>query len=619
VLKQIITYISIFLFIALFVFGINYTKDKVFLFFAIEKSTNKLIVINKNFDLFISNNKRYENYDFIEKNIDNFNKIKKTINQENFLKDYNKGLEKSINKKITLSRKIKSYKAILNNSYRIINKLHKKGLSSELNKIFINSLLSNTVNYLSLEDELINIRNMRHRYQNKYDKYFLMHSQIIFEYHLKIIYTKKLIDNISLDKKLEDFVNHLKTYAKEEIKKAQITAFVLLVILFIFIIIYFKNVKTIKNANKRLSKFELTLQNSDIILMITDKNENITYVNKTFENVSKYTKDEVLGKKPSLLQSDMQDKDFFDNIKKIIYSGNKWFGQFINKNKFGEIYYEKAVITPSFDDKGNIEEYIYIKLDITKEIQIEQKLKDREKLLFEQSKLSAMGEMIGNIAHQWRQPLSVISAGSTGILLQNELKIIDNDFLVKTCQNISNNAQYLSDTIDDFKHFIKGDKNQEYFSLEDNMNKFLNLINPMIKDHNINVVIDFESNVQINSFANELNQCLINIVNNSIYILKDEKDERYKNIFISTKTINNSVEIIIKDSANGIPKEFMKKIFEPYFTTKHKSVGTGLGLSMTHNIINNSLKGSISVENLEYIYNDVKLKGAMFKVTLPLS
>jgi PAS domain S-box-containing protein len=625
-LRQIITYIILAMFIFLFANSINRTKNKIFSFLDIEDSTNKLIIINKNFDLFIKDNKQYDNFDLIETEIYKFNKIKKTIHN-NILVEYKNlslansknVLHISINKKIALLRKIKSYRAILNNSYRIINKLHKQGISIELNNLFINLLLSNTVNYINIQQELSNIESLKYRFNKKYDKYFLLHSKIIYDYQLKLIKVNKQIDNISLDKKLETFTNQFKTYSKKEIKQAQIYVFVLLVVLLILLVLHIINIREIKIANKKLSKFKLTLENSDSIVMITDKNEKITYVNEAFEKISKYTKEEVLGHKPSILQSNMQEKEFFIDIKNTIHSGNKWFGQFINKTKDGKIYYEKAIITPSFDDNGEIEEFICIKLDITKEIHTEQKLKDREKLLFEQSKLSAMGEMIGNIAHQWRQPLSVISAGSTGILLQNELNIIDSKFLEKTCTNINNNAQYLSDTIDDFTNFIKGDKNKEFFSLEDNMKKFLNLINPVIKDHNINLIVDFTKDIQLNSYSNELNQCLINIVNNSIHILKEEKEIQRKNIFLSTYSSNDMAIITIKDSANGIPTKYLKKIFEPYFTTKHKSVGTGLGLSMTHRIITKSLKGKIDVKNVSYIYNNIELQGAEFTIMLPLS
>jgi signal transduction histidine kinase len=101
--------------------------------------------------------------------------------------------------------------------------------------------------------------------------------------------------------------------------------------------------------------------------------------------------------------------------------------------------------------------------------------------------------------------------------------------------------------------------------------------------------------------------------------LKEEKNIKRKNIFISTHSSKGMVIITVKDSANGIPTKYLKKIFEPYFTTKHKSVGTGLGLSMTHRIITNSLNGTIDVKNVSYNYNKIELQGAEFTIILPLA
>lgn len=245
-------------------------------------------------------------------------------------------------------------------------------------------------------------------------------------------------------------------------------------------------------------------------------------------------------------------------------------------------------------------------------------LKEKEQIILEQSKMAALGEMIGNIAHQWRQPLSVISSGATGIKVQNEFGHLTYDFIDETCDLINSNAQYLSKTIDDFRDFIKGDRKKELFNLKENINSFINLVEGSIKGNYLELISDIEDDTMINGYPNELIQCFINIFNNSKDVLNDiDQDNRF--IFISSFVENNKAVIVFKDNAGGIPDNVLPNIFEPYFTTKHKSKGTGLGLHMTYNLIVDGMKGTIQAKNESYEYKGKNYKGAVFKIILPLS
>ena len=238
------------------------------------------------------------------------------------------------------------------------------------------------------------------------------------------------------------------------------------------------------------------------------------------------------------------------------------------------------------------------------------------KLLEEQSKNAAMGEMIGNIAHQWRQPLSVISTGATGLKLSKTYNTLTDKQFFKMCEAINDNAQYLSKTIDDFSDFIKGDRQKVNFSLVKDINSFINLVEGSIKSNNINLIKEIDETINIFGYPNELIQCFINIFNNAKDALKDKIDEKY--IFIFTYVKKDKVIIIFKDNAGGIPEEVLPHIFEPYFTTKHKSQGTGLGLSMTYNLIVEGMGGIIEVNNVTYQYNNKQYKGAEFILQLSL-
>jgi signal transduction histidine kinase len=229
-----------------------------------------------------------------------------------------------------------------------------------------------------------------------------------------------------------------------------------------------------------------------------------------------------------------------------------------------------------------------------------------------------MGEMIGNIAHQWRQPLSVISTGATGMLMQKQLAELSDETFEKTCNMINENTQYLSKTIDDFRNFIKGDRVKEKFTIERSINHLLNLMDGSIKHHNLTVIVDVDSTIEIDSYENELTQCLMNIFNNAKDVLKENNKDKLRLIFIRVKRKENFAIIKVRDNGGGIPADILPKIFEPYFTTKHKSQGTGLGLNMTYNLIVSGLKGTIDAKTVKFKYQGEMYKGAEFKITLKI-
>ncbi len=240
-----------------------------------------------------------------------------------------------------------------------------------------------------------------------------------------------------------------------------------------------------------------------------------------------------------------------------------------------------------------------------------------QKKLFKSEKMVAMGEMIGNIAHQWRQPLSVISTSATGMLVQKKYAMLSDIEFEKSCNVINNNAQYLSKTIDDFKNYIKGNRKKTIFNLKTNIDNFLHLVDGSIKNHHINLIIELEEDITINSYENELIQCYINIFNNAKDVL-NEVDEENRFFFITTQKNDKVITIKFKDSGGGIPEDIIDKIFEPYFTTKHKSQGTGLGLHMTYDMITNGMNGTIEVNNIDYEYESKNYIGAEFSISIPI-
>jgi len=242
-------------------------------------------------------------------------------------------------------------------------------------------------------------------------------------------------------------------------------------------------------------------------------------------------------------------------------------------------------------------------------------LKQKEKVISENSKMVALGEMIGNIAHQWRQPLSVISTAASGVKVQKEMQILKDDVFYDSMDAIVQNSNYLSKTIDDFSSFIKEDKEKRVFNLDTHIAKNLIILSGMFKLNDIEIILNSDKHIEIETFENELTQAFINIINNAKDVL-NEKEPEDKLIFISTYSINNKSYISIKDNAGGISSDIINRIFEPYFTTKDKSQGTGLGLYMVRQIVVESIQGNIDVQNVEFNYNDKTYQGAEFIICI---
>jgi len=237
--------------------------------------------------------------------------------------------------------------------------------------------------------------------------------------------------------------------------------------------------------------------------------------------------------------------------------------------------------------------------------------------LFKADKLASMGEMISNIAHQWRQPLSIISTIATGTKLQKEINTLKEEELIENMDLINKNAQYLSETIDDFKNFIKGDRKIQNYNLYNTIQHFIHIVHSSIKNSNIQLVLDLDKTIYVEGYPNELIQCLINIFNNSKDAYEEIK-EKEPLFFIQTKKEDNQIYIIIKDNGGGIPENIISKIYDPYFTTKHKSQGTGLGLNMTYKLVTEGAHGKIDATNVKYMYKNKLYKGVEFKIIIEI-
>ena len=384
-----------------------------------------------------------------------------------------------------------------------------------------------------------------------------------------------------------------------------------------------------------LKQYKEAIEKSNIISK-TDVNGIITFVNDEFCAISGYSRDELLGKNHNIVRHPDVPKEKFSLLWETIKSKKTYKDTVKNLAKDGNTFYVNTTIIPILDEDQNIAEYIAIRYDVTKEMLLREELlkkeaeyeelnrslekrveeqtrelkelnqtleervqeeveknEERQRIMFWQSRHASLGQMLANIAHQWRQPLTELSLAMFNIkkALQNSNEEDVNKFYHESKHIIKN----MSETIDDFTNFFSPDKEKYYFNISESIKESLVLLENMINDEMITIRTDFED-VEVLGITNELTQVIINLINNS----KDafiHNSILLREITITTKKENSFAVIELQDNAGGIAKENLEKIFEPYFTTKHKSRGTGLGLFMSRMICEQGLGGTLDVKS----------------------
>jgi len=314
-----------------------------------------------------------------------------------------------------------------------------------------------------------------------------------------------------------------------------------------------------------------------------DEKELYTILQKVVDSISKKEKEEIM---------------------------NQWFSVTYKKVYDNDLFF-KLLIIMSLISLFFIVRHYNIK-NINKELEerVKEALKissEKDKMIFHQSKLISMGEMIENIAHQWRQPLSQINSA---VLVLDEVlseNSIEDERVEERLLEIEELTIYMSKTITDFRNFYDNDKKKQEFILNEIIKDAMNIVKGTLQYHSINVKLNYNENYNCYGYPNELQQVVVVILNNA------------KDALISSSTLSAEITIMltkedgyniieISDNAGGIEESIVEKIFEPYFTTKHKSQGTGLGLYIAKVIVEESLNGDLSMHN--------KSDGAHFKIKL---
>ncbi|RXJ90533.1 ATP-binding protein [Arcobacter sp. CECT 8983] len=237
-----------------------------------------------------------------------------------------------------------------------------------------------------------------------------------------------------------------------------------------------------------------------------------------------------------------------------------------------------------------------------------EKNREHEQLLVQKSKFIALGEMISNIAHQWRQPLSELSSIFMNIKFKYYMERLDEKVMDKKVREAEAVLEFMSHTIDDFRNFFMPKKSKEEFYLRVSMDSIMTIISSALSNNSILVDIDVPDNIKLNTYANEFQQVILNIITNAKDVLIQNKIEEPW-IKIYAKETENNVILLIEDNGGGIKVEPKSKVFEPYFTTKKDSDGTGIGLYMSKIIVEKNMNGKLKVRDTKH--------GARFEIYLP--
>ena len=348
------------------------------------------------------------------------------------------------------------------------------------------------------------------------------------------------------------------------------------------------------------SKISIAVRNDDQILF--------NILNKAVESISDSKRDELLQKWVSI---EYKDKIDYKVLAEILFVISILFifllyKQSILNNKNKNLNFELEIKKKELE-KANIELENKVRVQIIKN-------EKKNKILAQQAKKAALGEMIANIAHQWRQPLNNINLLVHFLRDNYTNKNFSQQDVNSNVHDIYLQINYMSKVIDDFRAFFKPSSKEEEFDLNIAVEKSINLISAQYAKHNIQIIKDINK-IKLITFENELMQVLINIFNNAKdELLNNASSKRF--IFISAIKEESKIIIKIRDNAGGINDAIISKIFDPYFTTKDESKGTGIGLYMSELIISKHMNGTISVNNEEFTYKGEKYLGAEFTIIL---
>ena len=443
----------------------------------------------------------------------------------------------------------------------------------------------------------------------KIDNYIIENDYLISKYDLYNDKNERLGYILNF-MKLDDIdIRIVKSF---KVQIIMISAIALIVIFFSFLIYLYTSY--LRQLKIQENKKESILNSQQNIIVITGGNEIIDANQRLYDFFSD-TKDLISFKnKYRCICSafiDMQDDTYI--IEKY-YNGKNW-AEYVLANpdkNFRVALKNMQENIRHFSIKCSRvkgEEFIIATFtDITQEIEQIEANKEKDRILFQQSKIAAIADTLKNIAHQWRQPLSVISTITSGMKLQKELNILDDNEFNLSCDGIINNTNKLSMTIENFTNFFNTDDITTRFSLIEALENTKKFMDSILEKNSIQCQMIYDNDIILNCIKNDFSQAILNILDNSIHALINIQNVEDRVILIEFK--NNILQI--KDSRKGIDENIISKILEPYFTTKHQAFGVGLGLYIVNELFVKNLGYKIDIQNVTFVYKNKNYSGLNF-------
>jgi PAS domain S-box-containing protein len=330
-------------------------------------------------------------------------------------------------------------------------------------------------------------------------------------------------------------------------------------------------------------------------IQITNTEGKIIYANPAYVNISGYSREELLGKNPSILNSGKHPRDFWKRVWSQILSGQQWVGQIQNKRKNGELFHTELVISPIIDEDKKVIGFLGAHRDIT-----EQKILEQQ--IVRSQKMETFGTLAAGIAHEVGNPLTSISS-----IVQILQRSTNDDFTKDKLELVKNQINRITKIIRELVDFSRPSPHiVQDIEVNTVIKEALNIVQYGKKVRSITFTTDLQDHLPaVTVVSDQLVQVFLNILMNAV----DACEKKPSTISVSSKLKNDRVEVTMSDTGEGIAEEHLQKIFDPFFTTKEAGKGTGLGLWVSLGIIKN-FGGDIRVES-EFD------KGTTFIVTLP--
>ena len=389
----------------------------------------------------------------------------------------------------------------------------------------------------------------------------------------------------------------------------------------------FRDITERKRNEDALQVLSLAVEQSPASVVITDPKGNITYVNRRFMECTGYSQEEVLGKNPRVLKSGHSSPEVYKNLWETITRGGEWHGEFHNRKKNGDLYWESVAITPIKNAKDSITHYLALKEDITERKTMESQLRQAQKL-------EAIGQLAAGIAHEINTPTQFVTDNLTFLrdsckttlelialyrkaiqdcgaslpenarsALQEAEQAADIEFLTtempRAIEQALDGARRVAKIVRAMKEFSHPDTSDKTSA---DLNRAIETTITVARNewkYVAEMETSFEQNLpQVPCQIGEFNQVILNLIVNAAQAIKEKvKDGEKGSIHVSTRTKGEFVEIAIRDTGTGIPESHRSRVFDPFFTTKEVGKGTGQGLSLAHNIIVNKHGGKIWFES----------------------